>query len=290
MRFTYLETFCDISQLRHLAIAAERAGYDGFGLPDSIMYPKETDSKYPYLSSGDRKFIDQPILDPFVAATHMAAVTERIELVTFVVKLAIRNPVLAAKTALSVGAISNSRFTFGAGLSPWPEDFAICGQPWDHRGKRMDEMIKILRGLSTGEYFEFHGKYYDFGPIKMNPVPKKPLKILVGGHADAAIRRAVELGDGWMHAGGDTDLLDPLLDKVNASRRELGRQKDPFEIHVVSMDAFTLDGIRRLEDRGVTNVIVGFRNVYDPSAADQTLAEKIAALNHYAEAVIHKTK
>src|SRR5262249_38329235 len=124
----------------------------------------------------------------------------------------------------------------------------------------------------------------------INPVPKKPLKMLVGGHVDAAMRRAVALGDGWMHGGGDAEGLDPLLQKLNKIRKELGRDKTPFEIHVVSMDAYTVDGIRRLEDQGVTHVIVGFRNTYDPSTVNQPLEEKIAALNHYAENVIHKVR
>jgi hypothetical protein len=93
-----------------------------------------------------------------------------------------------------------------------------------------------------------------------------------------------------MHAGGDADRLEPLLEKLRAVRREMGRERDPFEVHVISMDGFTPDGVRRLEDQGVTDVIVGFRNVYDPATAGQPLAEKIAALNHYAETVIHKVK
>jgi probable F420-dependent oxidoreductase len=290
MRFTYLETFCDITQLGPLAVAAEKAGFHAYGLPESIFFPQETDNKYPYLASGNRDFINNPILDPFIAATHMAALTKKIELSTFVVKLAVRNPILAAKSALSVGAISGGRFNFGVGLSPWPEDFAVCGQPWEQRGKRLDEMIKIIRGLSTGDFFEFHGKFYDFAPLKINPVPRKPMKILMGGHADAAIRRAVELCDGWMHAGGDADTLDPLFDKVQATRKEMGKQNEPFEIHVISMDAYSPDGVRRLEDRGVTDVIVGFRNVYDPTGGDMTLEQKIGALNQYAENVIHKSK
>jgi probable F420-dependent oxidoreductase len=227
MRFSYLETFCDITHLKPLAIAAEAAGYDGFALPESIMYPRDTDSTYPYLSSGDRSFINQPMLDPFVAATHMAAVTERLQFVTFVVKLAVRNPVLAAKSATSVAAVSGGRFKFGVGLSPWPEDFAVCGAPWEKRGERMHEMVEIVRGLGTGAFFEYHGRHFDIPPIKLNPVPATPMKILLGGHADVAIRRAVEIGDGWMHAGGDADRLEPLLDKLRAVRRETGRERDP---------------------------------------------------------------
>lgn len=288
MYFTFLESLCDISHFSKLAPAAEAAGFDCFGVPDSIAYPKESDDTYPYLSSGDRSFIDQPMLDPFIAATHMAALTSKIEFLTFVTKLAVRNPVLAAKSATSVAAISNNRFKFGVGLSPWRHDFELCGQPWEQRGKRMDEMIAIVRGLATGEFYEFHGEFYDFDPIRMSPTPDKPLTILLGGHVDAALRRAALLGDGWLHAGGDKDELEPILKRLQHIRTEEGVQNKPFDIHVISMDAYTLDGIKRLEDKGVTGVILGFRNIYDPGTSGMPVEEKIAALNHYAESIIHK--
>lgn len=286
MRFTFLESLCDITHFKPLAQAVEAAGFDSFAIPDSIMYPRDSTSQYPYLSGGDREFIAQPMLDPFVSATHMASVTEKLVFTTFVVKLAVRNPVLAAKLACSVAAISNNRFKFGVGLSPWPEDFAVCGQPWEERGKRMNEMLEIVRGLSTGEYFEYHGDFYDLPAIRLNPVPSQPLPILLGGHVDAALRRAVHYGDGWMHAGGDKDELAPLLKRLQEIRQAEGAANKPFEIHVVSMDAYHPDGIRRLEDQGVTDVIVGFRNVYDPSTVHQPLQEKLDAIRQYADNVI----
>jgi len=289
MRFTFLESLCDITHLKPLAIAAEECGFDSFAVPESIMYPRETDSQYPY-QSGSREFIAQPMLDPFVSATHMAAVTSRLQFTTFVVKLAVRNPVLAAKSACSVAAISGDRFKFGVGLSPWPEDFAVCGQPWENRGQRLDEMLDIVRGLATGDFFEYHGKYFDFPAIRLNPVPSRPLPILLGGHVEAALRRAVLKGDGWMHAGGDRDELAPLLARLDAIRRAEGKAGQPFEIHVISMDAYQPDGIRRLEDQGVTDVIVGFRNVYDPATVNQPVQEKMDAMRHYADSVIARCR
>ena len=289
MRFTFLESLCDITHLKPLAIAAEECGFDSFAVPESIMYPRETDSQYPY-QSGSREFIAQPMLDPFVSATHMAAVTSRLQFTTFVVKLAVRNPVLAAKPACSVAAISGDRFKFGVGLSPWPEDFAVCGQPWENRGQRLDEMLDIVRGLATGDFFEYHGKYFDFPAIRLNPVPSRPLPILLGGHVEAALRRAVLKGDGWMHAGGDRDELAPLLARLDAIRRAEGKAGQPFEIHVISMDAYQPDGIRRLEDQGVTDVIVGFRNVYDPATVNQPVQEKMDAMRHYADSVIARCR
>jgi probable F420-dependent oxidoreductase len=287
MRFTYAESMCDPSHYLPLAIAAEQAGWTSFTVPDSICYPEVSDSKYPYTPDGNREFLDgKPFIEPFSLIPAMGAVTERLRFTTFVVKLPIRLPVLVAKSAASVAVLTGNRFGFGVGLSPWPEDFNVCGQDWKSRGKRMDEMIEIIRGLMTGEYFEFTGEYYDIDSIKICPVPTQRLPILVGGHAEPALRRAARLGDGWMHAGGDQEALERLIGRLGELRKEYGRAEEPFEIHVISLDGYTIDGVRRLEDLGVTDAIVGFRNAYEPDT--QTLEQKIDALRRFADAVIVK--
>ncbi|MFP6660488.1 MAG: TIGR03619 family F420-dependent LLM class oxidoreductase [Myxococcota bacterium] len=289
MRFTYAESMCDPAQYAPLARAAEAAGWDSFTIPDSLCYPEHSDSKYPYTPDGNREFLEgKPFIEPFVLVPALAALTERIRFTTFVVKLAVRNPVLVAKQATSIAVLSGNRFGFGVGLSPWPEDFEVCEQPWKARGARMDEMIAIIRGLSTGEYFSFKGEHYDLRSIKIAPTPTEPLPILIGGHSDRALRRAAVLGDGWMHAGGDKAELSSYLDRLGALRREAGREKEPFEVHVISMDAYTPDGVKRLEDLGVTDAIVGFRNAYVPDT--QTLEHKIAALENFADTVIAKVR
>ena len=210
MRFSFAESMCDPSHYLPLAVAAEQSGWTSFVVPDSICYPEVSDSKYPYTPDGERHFLEgKPFIEPFSLIPAMGAVTERLRFTTFVVKLPIRQPVLIAKSVSSVAVLTGNRFGFGVGLSPWPEDFRVCGQDWKSRGKRMDEMIEIIRGLTTGSFFEYHGEHYDIESIKICPVPSEPIPILIGGHADVALRRAARLGDGWMHAGGDADA--PLL-------------------------------------------------------------------------------
>jgi len=287
MRFTYAESMCDPSHYLPLAVAAEQSGWDSFTVPDSIIYPEVSDSKYPYTPDGNREFLEgKPFIEPFSLIPAMGAVTERLRFTTFVVKLPIRLPVLVAKSAASVAVLTGNRFGFGVGLSPWPEDFAACGQDWKSRGRRTDEMIEVIQGLMTGDYFEYHGEHYDIESLKICPTPSEPLPIMIGGHAEPALRRAARLGDGWMHAGGDQKVLEGLLDRLGELRAEYGRDKEPFEVHVISMDAYTLDGIKRLEELGVTDAVVGFRNAYLPDT--QTLEHKIDALRQFADNVIAK--
>ncbi len=288
MRFTFAESMCDPKQLPALAVEAEQAGYASFTVPESICYPRDSDSKYPYTADGNREFLEgMPFIEPFVLMGALGAVTERLRFTTFVVKLPMRHPVMTAKQATSVAYMTDNRFGFGVGLSPWPDDFRAVEVPWAGRGKRMDEAIAIIRGLETGEYFEFHGEHYDIEPIKLCPAPSQRIPILIGGHADIALRRAARVGDGWMHAGlGDGMPIDQAIARINELRVEYGRDKEPFEFHVISMDAYSLDGIKRLEDQGVTDAIVGFRDAYQPD--QMPLQMKIDALKQFADNIISK--
>jgi alkanesulfonate monooxygenase SsuD/methylene tetrahydromethanopterin reductase-like flavin-dependent oxidoreductase (luciferase family) len=161
--------------------------------------------------------------------------------------------------------------------------------PWEGRGKRLDEAIQIIRGLSTGEWFEFHGEVFDLEPIKLCPAPTRPIPFLIGGHTEAAYRRAARLGDGWMHGGGGQAAdLDGAIARIQALRREYGTDQRPFELHVISLDGFSVDGVKRLADKGVTDVIVGFRDAYKPDT--MPLQQKIDALKGFADRVIAKLK
>ncbi len=189
---------------------------------------------------------------------------------------------------MATAVLTNNRLGFGVGLSPWPEDYEITGQAWKRRGKRMDEMIEVIRGLTTGDYFEFHGEFYDIPSIKMCPAPSAPVPILIGGHSEAALKRAARVGDGWMHAGGDTDELARMIARLNELRAQYGREREPFEIHVISLDAFNVDGIQQLEDLGVTDAIVGFRDAYGKAQDTETLEDKVRNLELFAEHVMSK--
>ena len=131
-------------------------------IPDSICYPRDADSKYPYNPDGTREFLeDKPFLEPFSLIPALGAVTSRLRFTTFVVKVPVRNPVLLAKQATSTAVLTGNRLVLGVGTSPWREDYDVLGVDWASRGRRLDESIAILRGLAGGGYFEYHGEIYD---------------------------------------------------------------------------------------------------------------------------------
>lgn len=290
MKFGYHASMCNPAFYRDLAIATEAAGFDTFTLPDSICYPQEADSKYPYNADGSREFLDGvPFIEPFSLVPWMGAVTKKLKFSTSVMKLPIRNPVLVAKSLTSVAVLTDNRFLFGVGVSPWKEDFEICGQPWEGRGQRMDEMIDIIRGLCSGEYFGFQSEHYQIPAHKLCPVPTQPVPILIGGHSEPALKRAALRGDGWIGAGSTLDQLQTMIGKMQQYRREYGREHVPFDIQAMTAEAYTPDGIKRLEDLGVTEVLVGFRNAYAGGPDNRTLEQMIGELKHYADNVIAKS-
>jgi alkanesulfonate monooxygenase SsuD/methylene tetrahydromethanopterin reductase-like flavin-dependent oxidoreductase (luciferase family) len=161
----------------------------------------------------------------------------------------------------------------------------VMGVDYAKRGKRFDECIAIVRGLCAGGYFEFHGEFYDLPPVKLNPVPSKPLPILIGGHSDAAFKRSAH-NDGFIFAGGGPEQLKPMLDAINGHRADAPPSDIPFRIFASSLGEVTLDMAKRMTDLGVTDMLVAFRNLYAVEEDTQPLQDKIDDLKRFADKVI----
>jgi alkanesulfonate monooxygenase SsuD/methylene tetrahydromethanopterin reductase-like flavin-dependent oxidoreductase (luciferase family) len=255
-------------------------------MPDSFFFPKDSDSEYPYADTDAiRQFISvSPFIEPLVAMSWMAAVTSTIRFYPGVLKVPTRQPLVLAKALSSLAVLSNNRITLGAGISPWREDFTYNGVDFDKRGKLMDECLAILRGAMSGEYFEYHSDNYDFGPMKMSPVPSKPVPIIVGGHAKPALVRAAKSGDGWISANTDFASLEALIKQLNQFRAEFGTlQRGDYEIHAYDNDARDLDAFRRLRDIGVTDICTTPWNVYE---ANLPVQDKIDAIRRFGDEII----
>ena len=116
--------------------------------------------------------------------------------------------------------------------------------------------------------------------VEALPVPTRPIPILIGGHAEPALRRAARSATAGCTPAATPRALHGSA-RLGELRREHGREREPFEMHVISLDAYTLDGVRRLEDLGVTDAIVGFRNAYVKDDADAGAEDR--ALSRFAE-------
>ena len=287
MRFTLQLGFARYPDYQEIARTAEEAGFGSVGLPDSFFYPKRTESEYPYAdTSMIRGYIEaMPFIEPLVAMSWMAAVTRRIRFYPSVLKVPTRQPLVLAKALSSLAVLSQERILLGAGLSPWKEDFSYNGVAFEKRGRLMDECIAILRGAMSGGYFEYHSENYDFGPMKMNPVPSRPVPIVVGGHSRPALQRAARLGDGWVSANTDFATLQRLIGELQQLRRAAGTAaRADFEIHGFDTAAQAPADFRRLAELGITDACVAPWG-FEPAAP---LASQLDAIRRFGDQVIAK--
>jgi probable F420-dependent oxidoreductase len=287
MKYTCAVPMCQIDHLVEIAKTAEEVGFDSIALPDSIFYMEKQSADYPYTADGSRMWDENtPWVDPLIAAGAMGAVTSSIRFYTNVMKLGSRNPLLLARQVGSVANLTNNRFGFGVGIGWAPEEFEWCGVPYAKRGKRIDEMIDVIKLVLAGGMVEFHGDFYDFEKLQMSPAPSEPVPFYVGGHTDVALRRAVRVGDGWTSAMLTCDQLGEIIGKLNALLAEHGRADDPFEFQAVCVDKFGVDGHRELADVGVTDYI-GMPWVFDGHGFDAALEKKKDSLKRFADTYIH---
>ncbi|NEW38755.1 TIGR03619 family F420-dependent LLM class oxidoreductase [Nocardia cyriacigeorgica] len=286
MKFTLGIALSQLEQLPELARTAEECGFSSIALPDSLFYMKSAAAKYPYTPDGSRFWgPDTPWVDPLIAATAMAAVTTRLRFYTNVLKLGSRNPLLLARQVGSVANLSGNRFGFGVGIGWAPEEFEWCGVPFARRGARVDEMIDVIKLVLAGGMVEYHGEFFDFEPLQMSPAPTEPVPFYIGGHTDAALRRAARVGDGWTSAMMKFDQLRETIDTLGRLRAEYGRADKPFEIQAVCIDKFGRSGYQDLAGAGVTDAIV-VPWVMDGIGFDGELAAKQESLRKFAAANI----
>jgi len=198
-----------------IAARAEELGYASLWTSDHLLVP----------SSYDRDFTD--VFESLVTLAYLAGRTERIELGTSVLVLSQRDPVLVAKQAATIDALSGGRLRLGVGTGWIAEESELSGFPFAGRGRRMDEFIRALRELWTADDAAHAGETLRFPDVRPSPRPVRPggIPLLVGGNSSAALRRAATLGDGW-HALG---LTPPAFRDAVARIAELGGGR-PFEL------------------------------------------------------------
>jgi probable F420-dependent oxidoreductase len=247
--------FSDPAQYVPLARAAEAAGFAAIALSDHVVHPEKIRTPYPYTPDGAPRW--QPFTpwpDPWVTAGHLAAVTTRLRFVTSIYVLAMRNPLLAAKQIATAAVLSGGRVDLGVGVGWMRDEFEVAGAPFEDRGRRTDEMLAILRKVWRGGWVEHHGEFFSFPRLEMSPAPPAPIPIWSGGISKPALRRAAMVCDGWISDMHTTEQLRGILGELRALRADSPRAGEPFQVLGTAMDAFNLDGYRRLAEIGVTHV------------------------------------
>jgi probable F420-dependent oxidoreductase len=227
---------------------AEEYGFESIWTVEHVLMNLEYDSVYPYDPSGRTPFtprVAQP--DPLVWLAFAAAATSKIRLATGVLNLPQRNPCILAKEVASLDRLSGGRVELGIGVGWVKEESDAVGAVWSERGRRANEYIDVMRALWNDDVSEFHGEYFDFTDVVSLPKPSQSggVPIVVGGHSEAAARRAGRLGDGFFPLGVAGDDLEHLLDVMRESASEAGRDAGKIELSLIGTpDPAAVDAVR----------------------------------------------
>jgi alkanesulfonate monooxygenase SsuD/methylene tetrahydromethanopterin reductase-like flavin-dependent oxidoreductase (luciferase family) len=166
-----------------------------------------------------------------------------------------RDLMTVAKQVGTAAVLSGDRIHLGVGAGWMKEEFDQTGQDYHTRGRRLDEMIQALRALWGGGWVEFHGHYYDCGPLQMEPSPGKRVPILSGGHSEPALRRAARLCDGWLGNAYTEEDAERHIGDLKRHLAEAGRQDEPFEIIVGLYTPPTVEVVKRAAALGITGLL-----------------------------------
>jgi len=191
--------FPDAAGAARVARAAEAAGFDSVLAIDHVVLPQHYESIYPYSANGRMPAANTaPYVDPLIWMAFAAAATSTIKLMTGVIILPQREPLALAKQVATLDFMSGGRIELGIGVGWLKEEFAAIGVPFEKRGKRADEYIGAMRALWASDGASYHGEFVNFDKVNSNPKPVRgDVPIIVGGHSEAAARRAGRLGQGF---------------------------------------------------------------------------------------------
>jgi probable F420-dependent oxidoreductase len=205
----------------------EALGFSSVVVADHLVFPVTIHSRYPYTVSG--AFPGQgDALDQLSLMAFVAGKSRRLRLISSVMILPHRNPVVTAKMLATIDVLSGGRVTVGVGVGWLREEFQALGAPdFDRRGAVSDEYLRIFKTLWTQDPASFRGEFYSFEALRCLPQPtQKPHPpIWVGGHSKVALRRVARLGDGW-HPVGATPAVPLRPPEMRASLDELRRLAD----------------------------------------------------------------
>jgi probable F420-dependent oxidoreductase len=248
--------FSNPALLAHLAVTAERCGFDSLWSVEHVAIPVP---HTPYAGSKDGKMPggdDVAIPDPLIPLAYAAALTKTIKLATGILILPQRHPIYTAKEVATVDRLSGGRVILGIGSGWMKEEFEALGLNFHHRGAMTDEAIQALRALWREGTSSFAGKHFKFGPLYSCPKPiRNDVPIHVGGHSTAAARRAGRYGDGFFPTVMNPEKLKELFGIVRTEAKKAGRNPEAIEFSCMtrSVDAANLKALAEL---GVSRVVV----------------------------------
>jgi probable F420-dependent oxidoreductase len=241
---------------------AEACGFESVVLVEHAVVISDYESTYPYASSGKMPLPDDcRIPDPLDLMAYLAAVTDRITLATGVLVAPNHPPVVLAKRIATVDVLSGGRVRMCLGVGWMDEELAATGADPRTRGRRTDETIAALRALwadAGPAGADFDGEFVSFHHAHSFPKPVRPggVPLHIGGHSEAAARRAGRLGDGFQPLGLAGDVLTTRLAQMREAAEAAGRDAAAIELSLSGyLPTLTEDEVATAEAAGATRLV-----------------------------------
>lgn len=254
--FPQTEIGADPGAIRDFSQAVEGLGYSSLMVYDHVIGADP--ERYPglYYSSPDM------FHEPFVLFGYLAAITERIRLITGIIILSQRQTVLVAKQAAEVDVLSGGRLDLGIGIG-WNEvEFEALGEEFHNRGLRCEEQVAVLRALWTQDVVDFQGRWHRISGAGLNPLPlQRPIPIWFGGDAEPVLKRTARIGDGWLPLIRPDAQGKAAVDRLRNYAREAGREPSDIDIGAIiylaggDIDSLLADA-REWQNIGASHVYV----------------------------------
>lgn len=242
----------DPGSLRRIAESAEASGLESLWCGEHVVLPKPRVAPSP--ADPEHHF-----LHPSVALSYLAACTTTLKLGTGIVLIAQRNPLVLAKEFASVDVVSGGRVILGIGAGYLAPEFEAIGAPFRERGRRTDEAIDAMRALWNEADPSFAGRFWQYSGIDAHPRPTVPggVPIHVGGHSEAALRRAAERGQGWYGWMQDPEQTADYVRRLGELAEEVGRGDElgEMEITITPPARLTADAVEQYAEAGADRLV-----------------------------------
>jgi len=294
----------DPDTVLHLARHAEEAGFESIWLADHVAFPVSFKSEYPYSAKGDfPTSLSDPLLEPIATMGVLVGATKRVRIGTAVLIMPYRNPVLLARMLVTLDNFSGGRVVLGAGVGWLQEEFDVLDTfDFKQRGRVTDEYLEIFKAVCAGGKVSYRGETYAFDPIFSAPgsVQRPHPPILIGGLADAALRRVATHGNGWLAVMASPETLRERLATLERLAGDAGRRfadlslaykmflnigeakRSRFDAREPGTGSLTqiTDDLKRLFELGFTKIIVRYRG--------SNAAELMSQIDRFAAQIVPK--
>src|SRR6478672_1511801 len=287
-----------------LAQHAETVGFESIWLADHVAFPVSFKSEYPYSAQGNfPSRLSDPLMEPVATMGVLISATKRVRIGTAALIMPYRNPVLLARMLVTLDHFSGGRIVLGAGVGWLEEEFQALGSyDFKKRGRVTDEYLEIFKAICAGGEVSYRGETYAFDPVFSSPgsVQQPHPPILFGGLSNAALRRVVRLGNGWLAVSAPPEKLQERLVMLEQLTAEAGRRlqdfslvykaflsigeakRGPFDAREPGTGSLAqiTDDVKRLRELGFDKIIVRYRG--------NNAAEQMSQIDRFVEEIVPK--